>query len=192
VDNGKGKSIKVNLYFISIMSDTTDIKMKICLLGDGGVGKTSLVYRFIQNRFATDFKSTLGVNLLKHEVVLDNLRITVQLWDLGGQDKYEGLRKLYLDGSQGALCVFDKTNKTSFENLEKWVKSFREIRGEKPMTLVGNKLDLKEFIVIDDDTAKSYATSHNLEYISTSAKTGEQVETAFRSLIHTVIKNTQF
>lgn len=168
----------------------TAIKMKICLLGDGGVGKTSLVYRFIQNRFSTDFKSTLGVNLLKHEVVFNNLRITVQLWDLGGQDKYEGLRKLYLDGSQGALLVFDKTNKASFENLNKWVGSFREIRGpDKPLLLIGNKLDLKEFIVVDDTTAKGYADSNNIEYISTSAKTGEKVESAFKSLIENVIKN---
>jgi small GTP-binding protein len=171
------------------MSETTDIKMKICLLGDGGVGKTSLVYRFIQNRFSTDFKSTLGVNLLKHEVMIDNLRITAQIWDLGGQDKYEGLRKLYLDGSQGALLVFDKTNQASFDNLNKWVNSFRDLRGEKPMMLIGNKLDLKEFIAIDDPTAKSYADSNNMGYISTSAKTGEQVETAFTSLIKEVIKN---
>ncbi len=167
----------------------TDLKMKICLLGDGGVGKTSLVYRFIQNRFSTDFKSTLGVNLLKHEVIIDNIRVTAQIWDLGGQDKYEGLRKLYLDGSQGALVVFDKTNKESFENLDRWVKSFRELRGSKPMFLIGNKLDLKEFIVIDDPTAKAYADSHNVDYISTSAKTGEQVETAFKLLIKEVIKN---
>ncbi len=189
MDKGKGKSIKVNFYFIPIMSDTTDIKMKICLLGDGGVGKTSLVYRFIQNRFSTDFKSTLGVNLLKHEVVIENLRITAQIWDLGGQDKYEGLRKLYLDGSQGALVIFDKTNKSSFDNLDKWVKSFREIRGGKPMMLIGNKLDLKEFITVDDQTAKAYADSHQVSYLSTSAKTGEKVESAFTTLIANVIKN---
>ncbi|MBN2155395.1 MAG: GTP-binding protein [Candidatus Lokiarchaeota archaeon] len=166
-----------------------EIKMKICLLGDGGVGKTSLVYRFIQNRFSTDFKSTLGVNLLKHEVAIDHIRVTVQIWDLGGQDKYEGLRKLYLDGSQGALLVFDKTNKKSYENLEKWVRSFRDLRGGKPMLLIGNKLDLKEFIVIDDETAESYSKSHDLDYISTSAKTGEKVETAFTSLIKKIIEN---
>jgi small GTP-binding protein len=162
--------------------------MKICLLGDGGVGKTSLVYRFIQNRFSTDFKSTLGVNLLKHEVEIDKFNVTAQIWDLGGQDKYEGLRKLYLDGSQGALCVFDKTNKTSYDNLEKWVSSFKDLRGDKPMLLIGNKLDLKEFIIIDDNTAKAYADSHGLEYLSTSAKTGEQVQTAFKKLIQTIIE----
>ena len=64
---------------ISMAEEETAIKMKICLLGDGGVGKTSLVYRFIQNRFSTDFKSTLGVNLLKHDVVIDKYRITAQI-----------------------------------------------------------------------------------------------------------------
>ncbi len=169
-------------------AEETAIKMKICLLGDGGVGKTSLVYRFIQNRFSTDFKSTLGVNLLKHEVVINNLRVTAQIWDLGGQDKYEALRKLYLDGSQGALLVFDKTNQKSFESCEKWVKSFRDLRGEKPMILIGNKLDLKEFIVVDDAKAENYSKTHNLTYLSTSAKTGEQVETAFKSLITSVVE----
>ena len=161
--------------------------MKICLLGDGGVGKTSLVYRFIENRFSTDFKSTLGVNLLKRKVSIDDNTVSVQIWDLGGQDAYRKLRKLYLEGSQGALVIFDKTNKKSFDHLYDWINSFREAQSDAPMVLIGNKIDLEDQIKIDENTARNYATTNNMEYLSTSAKTGEKVESAFKSLIKRII-----
>jgi small GTP-binding protein len=161
--------------------------MKICLLGEGSVGKTSLVYRFIENRFSTDFKSTLGVNLLKRKVQLEDDSVSVQIWDLGGQDAYRKLRKLYLEGSQGALVVFDKTNLKSFQNLDDWVKSFRELQNDAPMILIGNKNDLTEQMKVDDTVAKDYAVKNGMTYISTSAKTGEKVEEAFKVLIKKII-----
>lgn len=163
--------------------------MKICLLGDGSVGKTSLVYRFIENRFSTDFKSTLGVNLLKRQVNIGEDTVSVQIWDLGGQDAYKKLRKLYLEGSQGALVVFDKTNEKSFNNLIDWVGSFKESQPEAPMILIGNKVDLVDQMKITEENAKSFAKSNNMTYLETSAKTGEKVEDAFKSLIENVIKN---
>ena len=162
--------------------------MKICLLGDGGVGKTSLVYRFIENRFSTDFKSTLGVNLLKRVVSIDDDKVSVQIWDLGGQDAYKKLRKLYLEGSQGALLVFDVTSKTSFERLYDWTNSFRDVQSGAPMLLIGNKIDLVNEVQVDEETAKKYAAENQMEYISTSAKTGEKVEQSFKTLISRIIK----
>jgi len=165
-----------------------DYVMKICLLGDGGVGKTSLVYRFIENRFSTDFKSTLGVNLLKRVVSIDDDKVSVQIWDLGGQDAYKKLRKLYLEGSQGALLVFDVTSKTSFERLYDWTNSFRDVQSGAPMLLIGNKIDLVNEVQVDEETAKKYAAENQMEYISTSAKTGEKVEQSFKTLISRIIK----
>ncbi|MBD3353541.1 MAG: GTP-binding protein [Candidatus Lokiarchaeota archaeon] len=162
--------------------------MKICLLGDGAVGKTSLVYRFIENRFSTDFKSTLGVNLLKRKVQVDDNTVSVQIWDLGGQEAYKKLRKLYLEGSQGGLVVFDKTNQNSFDNLDDWVDSFKQSQEDAPMILIGNKIDLKDQIKVAEKDAKEYAEAHNMSYISTSAKTGEKVDEAFKALIREVIE----
>jgi len=161
--------------------------MKICLLGDANVGKTSLVYRFIENRFSTDFKSTLGVNLLKKKVKINDNDVSVQIWDLGGQEAYKKLRRLYLEGSQGALVVFDKTSHTSFENLDDWVGSFKDSQKDAPIILIGNKIDLKDQITVTEKEAEEYAAKNNMEYISTSAKTGEQVEEAFKSLIKKII-----
>lgn len=161
--------------------------MKICLLGDGAVGKTSLVYRFIENRFSTDFKSTLGVNLLKRKVSLGDDNVSVQIWDLGGQEAYKKLRKLYLEGSQGGLVVFDVTNRKSFDNLDDWVSSFKQSQPNAPMVLIGNKIDLKDQCKVTEEEAKGYAAKNNMIYMNTSAKTGERVEDAFKAIIRNVI-----
>ena len=166
-----------------------DYVLKLCLLGDGGVGKTSLVYRFIENRFSRDFKSTLGVNLLKKKLKVDDIDISAQIWDLGGQKAYRKLRKLYLEGSQGALVIFDVTNQASFDNLDDWVQSLIEIRGnDVPMIIVGNKTDLNANRVISQEQAEAYAKKYNLPILFVSAATGDMVEDAFINIIRAIIK----
>lgn len=167
-----------------------DFVLKICLLGEGGVGKTSLVYRFIENRFSRDFKSTLGVNLLKKKVTIDGKEVSAQIWDLGGQQAYRKLRKLYLEGSQGALVIFDVTNQASFDNLDDWINSLVEIRGDKvPIVLIGNKIDLEANQLISKAQAEAYAKKRNLNIIFTSAATGEKVEDAFNELIKSILNS---
>ncbi len=169
-----------------------DYVLKLCLLGDGNVGKTSLVYRYIENRFSNDFKSTLGVNLLKKKITLDEKyagkTASLQIWDLGGQKAYRKLRKLYLEGSQGALVVFDVTAQNSFENLEDWIQSLIEIRGDQvPMVIIGNKIDLEEQWVVSKEQAKRYADKYGIDLVYTSAATGERVEKAFLDLVISII-----
>ncbi len=171
-----------------------DYVLKICLLGDGSVGKTSLVYRYIENRFSRDFKSTLGVNLLKKRVNLeaefDGKVASLQIWDLGGQSAYRKLRKLYLEGSQGALIVFDVTAQSSFDSLDEWIKSLIEIRGDSvPMIIIGNKIDLEGQRVISQAQAVEFSKKFNSKYIETSAATGEKVEDAFKDLIMQIVRS---
>ena len=157
--------------------------IKITLLGEANVGKTSLVYRFIENKFRESYKSTLGVNLLKKDMdISDYGGVSAQIWDLGGQESFKSLRKLYLEGANGALVIFDLTKKETFEKLNEWVQSFREARGDEPMVLIGNKSDLKNQIEISENEAKEYASINSMDLIITSAKTGENVENAFINL----------
>jgi small GTP-binding protein len=160
----------------------SDFKFKICLLGEGSVGKTSLVYRFIENKFQEDYKATLGVNILQKHLKIDGNSVSTNIWDLGGQDTFENLRKLYLEGSEGALVIFDLTNRTSFEKLGTWIQDFREHRGEKPFCLIGNKADLKDQIDVTEEEASLLAKEHGVNFIITSAKTGKNVEKAFVNL----------
>ncbi len=165
----------------------SDYILKICLLGEKKVGKTTLVYRFIENKFRTDFRSTLGVNLLKKTVKIGDATVVTQIWDLGGQEPFKKLRKLYLEGAEGALLLFDVTNQQSFIKLGEWISSFREVHGNKPIVLIGNKMDLKENIIIDQSQAERYANENNLSLVLTSAKTGENVEKSFVDLLKRII-----
>lgn len=163
--------------------------VKICLLGEANVGKTSLVYRFIENKFRDNYKSTLGVNLLKKDMdITDYGEVSCQIWDLGGQESFKSLRKLYLEGANGALIIYDMTKRKTFEKLNEWTQSFRTARGQEPMLLIGNKSDLKENIKVNEEEAKVFSDQNNIsDFIVTSAKTGENVEKAFSNLIKIIL-----
>ncbi|TFG29528.1 MAG: GTP-binding protein [Promethearchaeota archaeon] len=170
------------------MTDQIDYIVKICLLGEAAVGKTSLVYRFIENKFRDNYKSTLGVNLLKKDMVIDDYGgVSCQIWDLGGQESFKSLRRLYLEGANGALVIFDTTKRKTFEKLDEWIHSFKESRGEKPLLLIGNKIDLEDKRNVKDNEANDYATKNSMDIILTSAKTGENVEKAFKALVKTIL-----
>jgi len=154
--------------------------LKICLLGEANVGKTSLLYRFIENRFKESYKSTLGVNLLKKDMDFKEYGdVSAQIWDLGGQESFRSLRRLYLEGANGALVIYDCTKRKSYEKLHDWIQDFKDARGDEPLVLIGNKNDLTDKIKITESEASEFAKSNNMEFVSTSAKTGSNVEDAF-------------
>ena len=162
--------------------------IKITLLGEKNVGKTSLVYRYIENKFRESYKATLGVNLLKKELDIGGYGgVSAQIWDLGGQESFKSLRSLYLEGANGALVIFDMTDKNSFEKLDEWIQDFRNARGDAPIILIGNKSDLKNQIKITEKDASEFAKNNTMELIITSAKTGENVENAFIKLSKTIL-----
>jgi len=162
--------------------------IKICLLGEANVGKTSLVYRFIENKFRENYKSTLGVNLLKKDMDVEQYgEVSAQIWDLGGQESFKSLRKLYLEGANGALLVYDMTSKKTYEKIDDWIRDFREARDDAPIILIGNKSDLETQIEITESESKDYAKANNLGMIITSAKTGQNVEEAFKELTKRIL-----
>jgi len=162
--------------------------IKITLLGEKNVGKTSLVYRFIENKFRENYKATLGVNLLKKELDIGGYGgVSAQIWDLGGQESFKSLRSLYLEGANGALVIFDMTDTNTFEKLNEWIQDFRKARGDAPIILIGNKSDLKNQIKITEKEASKFAKNNTMELIITSAKTGENVENAFIKLTETIL-----
>lgn len=157
-------------------------------MGEAAVGKTSLVYRFVSGKFKDNYKSTLGVNLLKKDIEIDGIgEVSAQIWDLGGQESFKSLRKLYLEGANGALVIYDMTNRKSFEKLDEWVESFEEARGKQPLLLVGNKSDLTQMIKVTEKEAKKFAKKNKMSIIITSAKEGTNVEEAFIELMKTIV-----
>ncbi|MFW9878680.1 MAG: Rab family GTPase [Candidatus Thorarchaeota archaeon] len=163
------------------MSSESQYKFKICLFGPGGVGKTSLLLRYIKDYFSDDLKKTIGSNFLIKDVQLDGKNVRLLLWDIGGQPQFHKLRTIYFKGSNAALGVFDVTSSQTLLKIPGWVSSIKKtVKKTIPMLLLGNKIDLER--EVDQEEAMDLAKRLNCEYMETSAKTGINVESAFEKI----------
>ena len=169
----------------------SSFKLKVLLTGAAAVGKTSLVQRFIKNRFAANYKLTVGVDILTKDVEFRQGEIaTLSIWDIGGQQRFEFIRSTFYKGAAGALLVFDLTREQTYTETRKWLTEIRQFAGENiPFVLIGNKVDLIEDVgmVIDRKEAEAFAKKEGSIYIETSAKTGVAVDDAFSELTRRII-----
>ena len=169
----------------------SSFKLKVLLTGAAAVGKTSLVQRFIKQRFQANYKLTVGVDILTKDVEYRSSEIaTLSIWDIGGQQRFEFIRSTFYKGAAGALLVFDLTREQTYTETRKWLTEIRQFAGESiPFVLIGNKVDLVEDVgtVIDRDEALSFAESEGSIYIESSAKTGINVDESFSELTKRII-----
>lgn len=166
--------------------------LKLLTAGEGGVGKTTLLHRYVEGKFSQSTKMTIGVEFFLKEVEIDSQQCTLQLWDFGGQERFRFLLESYVLGAKGALLMFDLTRIQTLENLEQWVKIVRKGDPNLPILFVGTKLDLKEDIMVDDDYALSFLEELNLfDYIKISSKTGHNVQAAFKLLTRRILERQQ-
>ena len=163
---------------------------KIITGGDGGVGKTTLLYRYVEGKFLTNTKATLGVDFFYKKITNNDNQFDLQLWDLAGQKTFRHILKSYASGANGALLLFDLTSKSSLENINDWVDICREKDPNLPIVFLGTKLDLTESIVVDDKDAIFYKEKYGfLDYIKISSKTDENVNLAFNVLVKEIMKD---
>jgi len=167
---------------------------KITILGDAAVGKTSLINQFVEGAFQEDYKPTLGANIVRKDVNLEEVNAQVRLimWDLAGQEKYNVIRSMYFQGCVGALVVYDVTRFQTFENIElKWLKDFKKyVKREGAYILIGNKIDLSEDRTVPEEKGKELAEKIQAsDFIETSAKFGDNVEKAFKNLVFQILRN---
>ncbi len=172
---------------------------KIVLLGDGMVGKTTLRRVFMGEGFRETYMMTFGCDFAVKDVIIEGgVKVRLQIWDLAGQPSFEKIRKSYYRGSKGAILVYDTTRKETLEHIPLWVKELIYNTGKReiPIVLVGNKIDLraeKESHVSTEEglRMKKFLQENfglNVLFIETSAKTGENVDTAFKILAGEIIQ----
>ncbi len=169
-----------------------EYSFKVIIVGPGAVGKTSLLNRFVHNEFDLKYKLTLGVDFLTKTVEYEPSKVAkLQIWDIGGQERFKFLHRSFYDGAFGALVVFDLSRQNTFSAMKTWVSEMRSILNtDIPKILIGNKSDLIPEIgnIIDRTEIDEYSNKEDCFYIETSAKTGENVEHAFLELTHRMVK----
>eukprot|EP01089_Gocevia_fonbrunei_P022140 TRINITY_DN882_c0_g1_i4.p1 TRINITY_DN882_c0_g1~~TRINITY_DN882_c0_g1_i4.p1 ORF type:complete len:208 (-),score=46.28 TRINITY_DN882_c0_g1_i4:122-745(-) len=168
-----------------------DHLFKILMVGDSGVGKSSLLLRFTDDTFSDNFISTIGVDFKIRTVNIDGKVVKMQIWDTAGQERFRTITSSYYRGAHGVILVYDVTDQVSFNNARQWLTEIeRYACGQVVKLLVGNKSDLTTKRVVDQVTGKEFADQFNLPFLEASAKDGTHVTEAFMQLVKDIFNKT--
>ncbi|MHA2391230.1 MAG: Rab family GTPase [Promethearchaeota archaeon] len=180
---------------------------KVILCGDAGVGKSSLLGQYVDGNFSEEYHQTLGANFLIKEMDLKRIITKLDIknprlredieekgfklyfWDLGGQHDKLFSNEYYFIQALGSFIIFDILNRESFENINFWIQKTKELSGEIPFIILGNKIDLNKKRVVSYEEAEELAKIFKVNYIETSAKTNKNVDKAFESLAVQILNN---
>ncbi|BGP18519.1 hypothetical protein JCM10213_002966 [Rhodosporidiobolus nylandii] len=170
------------------MASRRKVLLKVIILGDSGVGKTSLMNQYVNKRFSNQYKATIGADFLTKEVMVDDRLVTMQLWDTAGQERFQSLGVAFYRGADCCVLVYDVNSSKSFETLDSWRDEFLIQASPRdpdnfPFIVIGNKVDVEEGKrMVSQKRAMSWcAAKGNIPYFETSAKEATNVEQAFQS-----------
>lgn len=178
------------------MAATHKFRFKISVIGDGQVGKTSLIKKFTQGSFEKDYVKTIGAQFSKYEKEVEGDEIRLIFWDIAGQDDFLFLRPSFYKESGAAIIVYsleeNELGKRSYEHIDNWFENIKKFCGDIPIILFANKMDLVEEDDINETVIQNLVKQHGfLGYYITSAKTGEGVHEAFNTLIEKLYRKSK-
>jgi small GTP-binding protein len=169
-------------------------RFKLLMLGDSGVGKSSLMIRWTEDSFSTDLVGTVGVNFKTKREVVGGEFVHAQVWDTAGQEQFHKITTSYYKGAHGIMLVYDVSDPKSWDNIQYWVKNIRAHASESvQVVLVGNKVDLREDgnnKCVKPSLGKSFSKKFGVPYFETSAKSSVGVSQAFSTLLGSIITVT--
>mmetsp|Transcript_95812 Transcript_95812/g.310433 ORF Transcript_95812/g.310433 Transcript_95812/m.310433 type:complete len:214 (-) Transcript_95812:154-795(-) len=175
-------------------SGKKNVLLKVIILGDSGVGKTSLMNQYVNNKFTNQYKATIGADFLTKEVQIDDKVVTLQIWDTAGQERFQSLGVAFYRGADCCVLVYDLTVPKSFDNMESWREDFLLQAQPRdpdnfPFVVIGNKADLVEKRKVPAAKAQTWCNSkNNIPYKETSAATAQNVESAFIEIARRALK----
>ncbi|KAJ8247904.1 hypothetical protein GJAV_G00251890 [Gymnothorax javanicus] len=165
------------------MAKTYDYLFKLLLIGDSGVGKTCLLFRFSEDAFNTTFISTIGIDFKIRTIELDGKKIKLQIWDTAGQERFRTITTAYYRGAMGIMLVYDITNEKSFENIKNWIRNIEEhASSDVERMILGNKCDMNDKRQVFKERGEKLAIDYGIKFLETSAKSSINVEEAFFTL----------
>jgi Ras-related protein Rab-18 len=164
--------------------------LKILIIGESGVGKSSLLLRFTDDQFDAEISATIGVDFKVKVITIDGNKVKLAIWDTAGQERFRTLTPSYYRGGQGAILVYDVTNRESFQKIEDWLNELETYTTNHDMIkmLVGNKCDMEAERVVSKEEGQKCARKYQMMFIEASAKTKEGVQCAFEELVEKVIQ----
>jgi len=179
------------------MASRKKVLLKVIILGDSGVGKTSLMNQYVNRKFSNQYKATIGADFLTKEVMVDDRLVTMQIWDTAGQERFQSLGVAFYRGSDCCVLVFDVNTASSFEHLDNWRDEFLVQAGPRdpenfPFVVLGNKIDLEHQRVVSTKRAQAWCQSkNNVPYFETSAKEAIHVDQAFQTIARLALQQEQ-
>jgi Ras-related protein Rab-6A len=179
-DNTLESSSAINTHILK--------KFKIVFLGDQGVGKTSIIKRFIFDNFDENNSATIGVDLISKNITVDGKTVRLNLWDTAGQERFRCLIPGYIRDSNVAIAVYDTTRKETFNNLQSWISDVKSQREDDVViAIAGCKIDLVDKREVTTEEAKKFADEHKALFTEVSAKTGNNIPQMFQQVVNQLL-----
>ncbi|MHA1150601.1 MAG: Rab family GTPase [Promethearchaeota archaeon] len=168
-------------------------RFKICLFGDAGVGKTTLINRYLTNVFEERYKISVGMDFYVKKIKIKDKICSLQIWDFAGEEKFRFLLPNAVIGADGAIFIYDITRYNTFEHLHEWLKIFNETNEKEEQKvstiLVGSKIDLKDYRAVPSEEVVKFAKQHSfLQIVECSSKKGINVAETFEMLAKILMK----
>ena len=168
-----------------------DLLFKLLLIGDSGVGKTCILFRFSDDAFNTTFISTIGIDFKLKTIELNGKIIKLQIWDTAGQERFHTITTAYYRGALGVMMVYDITDKKSFDDITNWLRAIQEHANPNvEKMIIGNKCDMEERRVILKEHGEAVANANDALFLETSAKTNTNVDEAFEQIAERILNKT--
>ncbi|EUB61616.1 Ras-related protein Rab-10 [Echinococcus granulosus] len=168
---------------------TYDLLFKLMLIGDSGVGKTCILFRFVDDSFSSSFISTIGIDFKIKTVEIDGKRIKLQIWDTAGQERFQTITASYYRGAMGIMLVYSVTCRKSFENISKWMSNITNLASEEvEKIIVANKTDKVDQRQVSVEEGLAVAERYEVKHFETSAMNGTNVEAAFLELTRSILR----
>ena len=168
-----------------------ELLYKIIIIGDAAVGKSNILSRYAKNEFCENQKSTVGVELGIKYIKVKGISTKIQIWDTAGQERYRAITSSYYKGSHGCFIVYDITNETSFDNVEKWYEHVQKEAGKDiSIIIVGNKCDLENERKVSKEKGQNKAKNLNCAFFETSALSGVNIAEIFNELANNIYDRT--
>ncbi|XP_015905800.1 ras-related protein rab7 [Parasteatoda tepidariorum] len=178
------------------MTSRKKVLLKVIILGDSGVGKTSLMNMYVNKRFSNQYKATIGADFLTRELVVQDRLVTMQIWDTAGQERFQSLGVAFYRGADCCVLVYDVTSPNSFKSLDSWRDEFLIQSGPRnpddfPFVVIGNKIDLENRAISTKRGQGWCQSKNNIPFYETSAKESINVEQAFQAVAMSALTQEQ-